>query len=79
MGVGVDAQTGLGAGMLGLKVAIDREAEADADLDGRPVRRRQRDDPTRPAAGREELNRQLGALRERVAAAGASERGSWTG
>ena len=66
MGVGVDAQTDLVAEIVGLKVAIDRAAEAARiSLAGRPSA--SRDD--RAWAEREELNRQLGALRERVAAA----------
>ena len=66
MGVGVDAQTDLVAEIVGLKFAIDRAAEAARILlAGRPSA--SGDD--RAWAEREELKRQLEALRERVAAA----------
>lgn len=66
MGVGVDAQTDLVTEIFGLKVAIDRAAEAARiSLAGRPSA--SGDD--RAWAEREELKRQLGALREGVEAA----------
>jgi chromosome segregation ATPase len=64
--VDVDAQTDLVAEIVGLNAAIDRAAEAARiSLAGRPSA--SRDD--RAWTERDELNRQLQALRERVAAA----------
>jgi hypothetical protein len=70
--VGVEAQTDLVFEIAGLKVAIDRAAAAtEARLAGRPGASADAD----RLAERAELNRQVGALRERVAVAERREEG----